>query len=65
MVTLLTINSPPLKYGVHTFNKLMCENSALLCSRFLITSTGLGCILIPDGNSSFCSLFRPFKVDGR
>ena len=40
VLTVLTIDSFPFKYGVHLFNKLIREISARLCNRFLITSTG-------------------------
>ena len=40
LVTLLTINSFPYKYGLYAFNELMRENSALLCSSVLIKSAG-------------------------
>ena len=38
LVTLLTINSFPYKYGLHAFNELIRDNSALLCSCVLIKS---------------------------
>ena len=40
MVTLLTINSFPYKYGLYAFNELIRDNSALLCSSVLIKSVG-------------------------
>ena len=40
LVTLLTINSFPYKYGLHAFNELISDNSALLCSCVLIKSVG-------------------------
>ena len=40
MVTLLTINCFPYKYGLYAFNELIRDNSALLCSRVLIKSLG-------------------------
>ena len=40
LVTLLTINSFPYKYGLHAFNELIRENSTLLCSSVLIKSAG-------------------------
>ena len=39
-MTLLTINSFPYKYGLHAFNELIRDNSALLCSCVLIKSAG-------------------------
>ena len=39
-MTLLTINSFPYKYGLHAFNELISDNSALLCSCVLIKSVG-------------------------
>ena len=38
LVTLLTINSFPFKHGLHAFNELIRDNSALLCSCVLIKS---------------------------
>ena len=40
LVTLLTINSFPFKHGLHAFNELIRDNSALLCSCVLIKSAG-------------------------
>ena len=40
LVTLLTINSFPYKYGLYAFNELIRDNSALLCSSVLIKSAG-------------------------
>ena len=40
LVTLLTINSLPFKHGLHAFNKLMRDNTALPCSSVLIKSAG-------------------------
>ena len=40
LVTLLTINSFPYKYGLRAFNELIRDNSALLCSSILIESAG-------------------------
>ena len=40
VVTLLTINSFPYKYGLHAFNELIRDNSALLCSIVPIISAG-------------------------
>ena len=39
-MTLLTINSFPCKYGLHAFNELIRDNSALLCSCVLMKSAG-------------------------
>ena len=39
-MTLLTINSFPFEYGLHAFNELIRDNSALLCSCVLIKSAG-------------------------
>ena len=39
-MTLLTINSFPYKYGLHAFNELIRDNSALLCSSVLVKSAG-------------------------
>ena len=39
-MTLLTINSFPYKYGLHAFNELIRDNSALLCSYVVIKSAG-------------------------
>ena len=39
-MTLLTINSFPFKCGLHAFNELIRDNSALLCSCVLIKSAG-------------------------
>ena len=40
LVTLLTINSFPFKYGLYAFNELIRDNSALLCSCVLMKSVG-------------------------
>ena len=40
LVTLLTINSFPFKHGLHAFNELIRDNSALLFSCVLIKSAG-------------------------
>ena len=39
-MTLLTINSFPYKHGLHAFNELIRDNSALLCSCVLMKSAG-------------------------
>ena len=39
-MTLLTINSFFYKYGLHAFNELIRDNSALLCSYVVIKSAG-------------------------
>ena len=39
-MTLLTINAFPYKYGLHAFNELIRDNSALLCGSVLIKSAG-------------------------
>ena len=39
-MTLLTINAFPYKHGLHAFNELIRDNSALLCSSVLIKSAG-------------------------
>ena len=38
LVTLLTISSFSFKHGLHPFNKLLSDNSALLCSRVIVKS---------------------------
>ena len=40
LVTLLTINSFPYKHGLHAFNEVIRDNTALLCSGVLIKSAG-------------------------
>ena len=40
LVTLLTINSLPFKHGLHAFNKLIRDNTALPWSSVLIKSAG-------------------------
>ena len=57
LVTLLTINSFPFKHGLHAFNELIRDNSALLCSCVLIKSAGgsdvfLYSMIIPNFLSS-------------
>ena len=39
-MTLLTINAFPYKNGLHAFNELIRDNSALLCSCVLMKSAG-------------------------
>ena len=39
-MTLLTINAFPYKHGLHAFNELIRDNSALLCSCVLMKSAG-------------------------
>ena len=39
-MTLLTINAFPYKHGLHAFNELIRDNSALLCNCVLIKSAG-------------------------
>ena len=57
VVTLLTINSFPYKYGLHAFNELIRDNSALLCSSVLIKSAGdLDVFLYPIIIPNFFSL---------
>ena len=47
VVTLLTINAFPYKYGLYAFNELIRDNSALLC----------GCVLMKSAGGSDVSLY--------
>ena len=58
LVTLLTINSFPFKYGLHPFNELTRDNSAFLRSSVLIKSVwGSDVFLYSMVNPLFLSSF--------
>ena len=61
LATLLTNNSFPFKTGLHAFNELIRDNSALLCSSVLIKSAGDSDVFLYPMVISDFFFFQPAK----